>query len=213
MKRLLQSGSVLMLLCAATAHAQLYKWVGPDGKVSYSDVPPPKTAAKVETKALAGGASAFGDLPFDVAAAARSHPVTLYTTRNCPACDDGRKLLSERGIPFQEKTVSSNEDIAHFKQAGGDGNLPMLTVGRNKETGFEAGAWNGALSAAGYPETSRLPRSYRNPSPVAAAPAPQAVSAAKAGAAEQPAGQSSATQSSATELPPAIGNAPPGFRF
>lgn len=212
MKRLLQTCSVLMLLCAATAHAQLYKWVGPDGKVSYSDVPPPKTAAKVETKPLPGGGSAFGDLPFELAAAARSHPVTLYTTRNCPACDDGRKLLSERGIPFQEKTVNSNEDIVQFKQAGGDGNLPMLTVGRNMEKGYEAGAWNGALTAAGYPETSKLPRSYRNPVPVAAAPAPQAVAAEKSRVQEQSANQSS-PQSSATELPPAIGNAPPGFRF
>ncbi|WP_151637355.1 glutaredoxin family protein [Noviherbaspirillum aerium] len=209
MKRLLQSCSVLMLLCAATAHAQLYKWVGPDGKVTYSDVPPPKTAAKVETRALSAGGSVFGDLPYELAEVTRSHPVTLYTTRNCAACDDGRKLLSERGIPFQEKTVTSNEDIARFKQAGGDGNLPMLTIGREKENGFEAGAWNGALTSAGYPETSRLPRNYRNPAAVAAAPAPQAVAAEKNRTQEQPAAKPSA----ATELPPAIGNAPPGFRF
>lgn len=208
MKRLLQSCSVLMLLCAATAHAQLYKWVGPDGKITYSDAPPPKTAAKVETR-VAGGGSGSGDLPFELAEVTRSQPVTLYTTRNCAACDDGRKLLTERGIPFQEKTVNSNEDIARYKQAGGDGNLPMLTIGRSKETGYEAGAWNGALTSAGYPETSKLPRSYRNPVPVAAAPAPQAVAAEKSRSPEQSASQ----PSSATELPPAIGNAPPGFRF
>lgn len=208
MKRLLQSCSVLVLLCAATAHAQLYKWVGPDGKVTYSDVAPSNKAAKVETRTLPGGGSVLGDLPYELAEVARSHPVTLYTTRNCPACDDGRKLLSERGIPFREKTVNSNEDIAHFTQAGGDGNLPMLTVGRNKEKAYEAGAWNSVLTAAGYPETSKLPRSYRHPAPVAAAPAPQTVAAEKTRAPEQ-----LATQPSATELPPAIGNAPPGFRF
>lgn len=209
MKRPLQCCSVLLLcLCSAAAQAQLYKWVGTDGKVTYSDVPPPKTAAKVETKALSSGDTNTTGLPFELAEAAKVHPVTLYTTRNCAACDDGRKLLSERGIPFREKTVNSNDDVAQFKQAGGDGQLPMLTVGRNKQLGFEPGAWNGALSNAGYPETSVLPKTYRNPPPQAAAPAPKSVAASPEKVEEQV-----SSRQQATDRPPAIGNAPPGFRF
>jgi glutaredoxin len=210
MKYVLQTCSVLLLLCAATAHAQLYKWVGPDGKVTYSDTPPPKTASRVETKALGSGGISTSDFPFELAEAVRNAPVTLYTSRNCIPCDDGRKLLSERGIPFSEKTISSNEDLAQFKQAGGEAQLPMLLVGRARERGFEPGAWNSALSAAGYPESNKLPKTYRNPPAEAAAPAP------KPATARQESGESgnkTVDKPGATALPPAIGNAPPGFRF
>lgn len=210
MKRILQSCSILMLLCVGSANAQLYKWVGPDGKVTYSDAPPPSAATKVETKSLTTPGINASDLPFEVAEAAKSHPVTLYTTKDCLPCDEGRKLLTTRGIPFIEKTVNSNDDIAQYKQAGGDGQLPLLTVGKFRERAFEAGAWNNVLTTAGYPETSKLPRSYRNPPAQAAAPAQPAEekrAPSNAGA------RNTGSRTPATDLPPAIGNAPPGFRF
>lgn len=209
MKRVLQGCSVLLLLCAAGANAQLYKWVGPDGKVTYSDTPPPKTAARVETKSTAGSTADTTGLPYELAQAVRNHPVTLYTTNDCFACDEGRNLLSARGIPFVEKTVTTNEDAVQFRQISGDSKLPLLTIGRAKERGFEPGAWNSALSAAGYPETSKLPKTYRNPPPAAAAPTPKPAVPKQAAAETQQATPAPA----ATELPPAIGNAPPGFRF
>jgi glutaredoxin len=205
MKRLLYSGAML-LLCGA-AYAQLYKSVGPDGKVTYSDTPP-SAAARVETRPLAAGGSGSAGFPYELAEAARAHPVTLYTRSDCPPCDDGRRLLQQRGIPFSEKTVASAEDIALLSQAGGDTGLPQLAIGRDRERGFEAGAWNSRLSAAGYPESSKLPRGYRNPAPQSlATPKPQ--EAARNEQAARPAAEASAP----TALPPAIGKAPPGFRF
>lgn len=207
MKHALQFCSLLLLLCAAGANAQLYKWTGPDGKVTYSDTPPPKTASRVETKSLASGSVNTSDFPFELAEATRNHPVTLYTTQNCVPCDDGRKLLSERGIPFSEKTVNTADDAKQFRQvAGADAQMPFLTVGRSKERGFEASAWNTALTVAGYPESSRLPKTYRNPAAVAASPPPTP-------AAPKQQEMRAAEKQPATELPPAIGNAPPGFRF
>jgi glutaredoxin len=200
--------SLLFLLCAANAHAQLYKWVGPDGKVSYSDTPPPPSAKHVETKSLGAGDVNTADFPYDLSEAAKGNPVTLYTSSNCAPCDEGRKLLSERGIPFSEKIVNSNEDIAQFKKVSSDGQLPVLTVGRNKERGFESEAWNTALTAAGYPQASKLPKNYRNPQAEALASKAAASKQANPKASER-----SATTSSETELPPAGGNAPPGFRF
>ncbi|RZI41370.1 glutaredoxin family protein [Herbaspirillum sp. HC18] len=209
MKRILQSCSILALLCAGAAHAQLYKWVGPDGKVTYSDSAPPSAAKRVETKPMAVGSVSASDFPFEVAEAMKSSPVTLYSGKNCAPCDEGRKLLNNRGIPFTEKTVSSNEDIAQYRQAGGDNQLPLLIIGRNKERGFEPGAWNSALSSAGYPESNRLPKNYRNPPAQAAAPQP-AVAEKQESAAPS---EKTATRQPATDLPPATGNAPPGFRF
>jgi glutaredoxin len=207
MKSTLQLSSLLLLLCAVNANAQLYKWVGADGKVSYSDTPPPASAKRVETKSITTGEVNTSGFPYELSEAVKGNPVTLYTSKNCAPCDNGRKLLSARGVPFTEKTVVSNEDITEFKRISGDSQLPLLLIGRNKEQGFEPSGWNGALTSAGYPETSRLPASYRNPPAEATVPAPKA-------AAAKPEGQrqgSATTQ--ATELPPAVGNAPPGFRF
>lgn len=209
MKRSLSLWPLFLLFFMAGAQAQMYKWVGPDGKVVYSDTPPPPTAKQVERKTLSSGAAADADLPFELAEAAKNNPVTLYTTDNCEPCNDGRKFLNARGIPFAEKTVSSNADIAKLKQSGGESQLPLLVVGRNKKQGFESGGWNAALTAAGYPESSKLPKNYRNRLPESAASEPKV-------AADSPAKSEDGVPGTApavSELPPPTGKAPPGFRF
>ena len=196
---------VTLLLAAGAAHAQLYKWVGPDGKVTYSDVPPPKSAKQVEQKDMSsatGGASTSG-LPYELAQAVRNHPVTLYTGDKCEPCDEARSFLKQRGVPYAEKTVTNNDDIARLKQVTSDPRLPLVTIGRDKHTGFESGAWGTTLTAAGYPQSSMLPKTYRQPAVEAAAPKAKIEKSAQHGQAETP----------ATSTPPAIGNAPPGFRF
>lgn len=199
------SGLCMLLLIAGSAHAQLYKWVGPDGKVTYSDTPPPKNAAKVEKKNIAGSDGVdTGSLPYALAEAVKSNPVTLYTSANCPPCDSGRSHLNKRGIPFKEKTVASNGDIAKLREAGGGDRLPFLMIGRNKQNGFEAVAWDAALTGAGYPASNQLPKTYSNPKAESAAPA-----------APKPANNAAAARSDspADSPPPPAGNAPPGFRF
>lgn len=42
--------AVAILLATATVAAQVYKWVDKDGKVQYSDTPPPTSATKTEAK-------------------------------------------------------------------------------------------------------------------------------------------------------------------
>jgi glutaredoxin len=210
MKRTLPLLPLFLLLCAASAQAQLYKWVGPDGKVTYSDSPPPKSAAHVETKTLTSDGLSTAGLPYELSEAVKNHPVTLYTTTDCAPCSQGRNLLNQRGIPFTEKTVNSKEDVEQLKKMNGDGKLPFLLVGRSKEHGFESSAWNAALSAAGYPETSRLPKSYRNPQAEAAAGEPKPAAAKVANQATK---ENRSAETTTSELPPATGNAPPGFRF
>jgi glutaredoxin len=198
-----------LLLAAGAAHAQLYRWVGPDGKVTYSDTPPPSSAREVETKNVdAGSAPSTGGLPYELAQAVKAHPVTLYTTRQCAPCDDARTMLKTRGIPYTEKTVNTSADIARLKQAGGDQQLPFLTVGARKQKGFQSNEWDAALNAAGYPQSNQLPSGYRNPPPEAAAPkAKPAAPQAPATAAERP------STDALPDTPPPAGNAPPGFRF
>jgi hypothetical protein len=203
---------LLIMLCAAAADAQLYKWVGPDGKVTYTDTPPPPSAQRIETRPPAGAVNIPG-LPYELAQAVKAHPVTLYTTSNCAPCDEGRALLSRRGIPFTEKTVNSSDDIVRFRQLGSEGELPLLSVGRHQQRGFESSTWHATLTSAGYPESSKLPRTYRNPAPEAAAAAPKAAAAPPRETQARPEPGAGAGTAAATELPAPAGNAPPGFRF
>jgi glutaredoxin len=197
--------ALLILLCASTAQAQLYKWVGPDGKVTYSDVPPPASIKQVETKSLSGGGPSTAGLPYELSEAVKNSPVKLYTSAKCRPCDDGRRLLNTRGIPFTEKTVSTNQDIEQLRQLSGEAQLPVLVVGRSKQSGFDSSAWNSALSDAGYPASSRLPSNYHNGNVEPAAPTAKA---------ETPEAKNDAPAPNYREAPPPpAGNAPPGFRF
>lgn len=160
---------LLSFFLASGAQAQLYKWVGADGKVNYSDTPPPADAKKVETKSLSGGVPNL-NLPADLAAAVAQNPVVLYTAPSCAPCNEGRTLLKQLGIPFSEKTINSNEDIDKLKQVGGDTQLPLLIISKSKFRGFDSAEWRVALSSAGYPESNKLPKDYRFPPAEAAAP-------------------------------------------
>ncbi len=163
---------ILFLLFVTSAHAQMYRWVDADGKVNYSDKLPPAAVSKMQKKSIASGESDQPALTYALSEAVKNHPVVLYTSGNCLPCNEGRTLLKSRGIPFAEKTIATNDDIARLKQAGGNGQLPYFTVGRNARTGFEASAWNTLLTAAGYPESSQLPANYRFSAPEPASPPP-----------------------------------------
>ena len=160
---------IAALACAAAFSAQAqYKYIGPDGRVVYSDQPPPPSAKVL--KKDAGGAQSAGaggpDFPYALGQAVKSNPVTLYTAPSCGApCNDGRNLLNARGIPFTEKTISTPEDVAEFTKTINTQQIPVLMVGRNKLAPFAPDDWNGALTSAGYPAASQLPPGYKNPTP------------------------------------------------
>lgn len=154
-------------LCLGLASAQaqaVYRIVGPDGRVTFSDVPPPKAPASAQTQpgAAGGGASA---LPFALQQVVSRYPVTLYSGENCGPCDSGRAYLRGRGIPFTERTVKSNEDVQALQRLAGDASLPLLTVGSQQLKGYSDVEWGQYLDAAGYPRTSQLPRGYEAPAP------------------------------------------------
>jgi glutaredoxin len=168
---------------------QIYRIVAPDGRVTFSDKPPregsakPTAAAAVRLPADSGTAN----LPFELRQVASRYPVTLYTAPGCAPCGAGRAMLASRGVPFTEKTVTTNEDIDALKRlAGSTASLPFLTIGGQQIRGFAQVEWVQFLDAAGYPKTSQLPASY-SPSPatpLVAAQDPQRAPARAAAPAE-----------------------------
>ncbi len=197
-----------LLMVPVLAQAQVYKWVGPDGKLNYSDSPPPAGAKSVQTPRLDSDSSDVA-LPWALQQAVKDNPVTLYTTRDCQPCDEARQWLARRGVPLSERTVNSREDLDQFKTLAGANQLPALRVGNTVKRGFDIDGWQQALNAAAYPEPSRLPANWRNPAPSPLAPAkPAAPRAAGAPAAER-----TAPNEAAAAPGNAPSNVPPGFRF
>lgn len=165
-------GAVLVagtLQPGTAAAQQIFRSVGPDGRVTFSDRPAPDAASRATTASVASaGASAGSELaalPFDLRQAASTYPVTLFSGPECAPCLQGQRLLASRGIPFAEKTVSTNEDIEALKRLVGAPTLPVLTIGGQQLKGFSEVEWGQYLDAAGYPKRSMLPPGYQPPAP------------------------------------------------
>ena len=177
------------LLSTAVSAQGVYRVVGPDGKVTYSDQPPPaSTNARPVGGATAAASSGGAALPSDLRQPAGRYPVTLYAGSDCAPCDTGRNFLTTRGIPFTEKTVNSSDDIAAFKRLSGVSSLPMLAVGGQHLKGYSDSEWTQYLDAAGYPKTSVLPAGYRRSAatPLVEAKAAAAPAGASAQKAQEP---------------------------
>jgi glutaredoxin len=153
-------------LWGAVANAQVYRIVGPDGKVTFSDRPPAGgKAAPAQALAVPSGGSSTASLPAEVRMAASRFPVTLYTGPDCGPCLSARSFLSRRGVPFTERTITTREDAEAFQRISGSTSMPFATIGGQHIRGFSDTEWSQYLDAAGYPKTSQLPPSYRNPDP------------------------------------------------
>jgi glutaredoxin len=190
-----------VLAAVLPVHAQ-YKVIGADGKVSYSDRPPPTGApGKVSTLGAPTAPVGGGDpsFPLELRQAVGRYPVTLYViSTNCAPCTAARQLLRDRGIPHQEKQVKTPEDSEALERLSGGREAPTLTIGAQTLHGLAPSVWQSYLDAAGYPRDSRLPANYiyplatpitegrearvvtEKPAPRAAASAPPAASSPSA---------------------------------
>ena len=195
---LLGALSVLSL----ASHAQtIYRIVGPDGRVSFSDQAPSGNE-KVTPLSPSGKAALAGsaNLPTALRNVVERFPVTLYTAIPCAPCDQGRAMLQQRGIPFSERTINAPEDSQVLQRLAGTSAVPVLGLGGQILRGFSAPEWSQYLDTAGYPAQSALPPTWRNPppaplvppekaaEPASSAPAPRGPAAARPSTTDNPAG-------------------------
>jgi glutaredoxin len=151
----------LLALAALPAWAQ-YKVVAPNGSVTYTDRPPFEANMRITPIGRNAPAAAVAEvgLPIELRQATSRYPVTLYTTADCPPCDSGRKLLQQRGVPYTERTIGSEDDAQALERLVGARTVPALTVGAQPLRGYSETDWASYLDAAGYPKESKLPRSW-----------------------------------------------------
>jgi glutaredoxin len=165
MKKPLFALAALAAALAATPPAwALYKVVGPDGRVTYTDRAPPAGAGRVQQVRTDGSASASVALPPGLRETAQRFPVTLYTSADCgDICEQGRRLLRERGVPYQERLATTDDEREAWPRLVGGTDAPVLMVGQQRLRSFAPQAWNDTLDLAGYPLRSLLPAAYEAP--------------------------------------------------
>lgn len=157
-----------LLLCAiafaGAAPAQtVYKSVGPDGHVVYSDRAP--TSGHLEKTMK------FADLPSSALPATtasymeefrRTHPagedaaapspsvngVVLYSAAWCGYCRKAKAWLGAKGVAYQDVDIDTPSGMAAFAQAtGGGGGIPVLVAKGRKVKGFSAGAYDAIFAS------------------------------------------------------------------
>ena len=150
----------ILALPSLAAAQTMYRWVDKDGKVFYSDQPPPREIKKVEQRRLGANSIETSGLPYATQQAAQDYPAALYTSPDCAEeCKMAREFLNRRGVPFSETSISSSKQIADYRKTFGAEKvlLPALTVGSQKQQGFQESLWNGLLDSAGYPRSAAAP--------------------------------------------------------
>lgn len=90
--------ALAILLATATVTAQVYKWIDKDGRVQYTDTPPPANATKTEAKKLAV-------------------PTSSSATNSAAASASPAKSLTERSKEFDKRRTDTAEKAKKDEEA------------------------------------------------------------------------------------------------
>src|SRR6202790_5759451 len=129
----------LLLLISGLAAAQVqqvYRYIDVDGRVVYSDKPPPPGAKDAQAKRIGGNSIETSDLSFATAQAQERYPVTLYTFACGVICDSARGLINKRGVPHTVIDVSQSDGADRLKRLTGGLEGPTMKVGGQQALDF-----------------------------------------------------------------------------
>jgi len=149
--------SQILLICLVfavntAAATQMYRWVDERGRVYYSDQPPPPKAREAQALKPRPNVVETDKEGYEFRRAREANPVVLFVTDCGEPCDQARDFLTQRKIPFTRKDPQRvAEDAVALKQLVGALEVPVIQVGGKHQKGFDPAAWEGLLSAAGYP--------------------------------------------------------------
>ena len=83
-------------------------------------------------------------------------PVSLYTNSECGVpCAEARSYLQTLRVPFTEVSVDEPAAVAKLQDLTGQQKVPVLTVGKVVQRGYDTGLYARLLGDAGYPVASK----------------------------------------------------------
>ena len=159
--RLIRTGVAGAIAIAFSASAfgqqsggnQVYRYEDAQGRVVYSDRPPPSDARKAESKRVGANYVETDVAPIATQQAAERYPVTLYTFGCGDVCQSAEALLNRRGVPFTTVNVEEPANAARLQALTGEMTAPVLQVGdKLVAKGYNEARWTTMLDEAGYPK-------------------------------------------------------------
>ena len=151
--------AVAIALPTVSDAQQVYRWVDAQGRVQYSDQPPPPGTKNVQEKNVGGNSIQNNDLSLVAQDAQKKNPVTMYTSECGESCDAAKAYLNKRGIPHTVVDPTRSLELnKKFKEETGGVVVPVLKVGEKRLSGWSESSWASALDAAGYPKTPPFSR-------------------------------------------------------
>ena len=158
LSRVLLLASALAASMAVPAQT-VYKSVGPDGRIVYSDQPP--TTGKLQktlkfelaSSALPASAASFMEQfrkthPSGSPVVAAVKGVTLYSAVWCGYCKQAKAWLGGHGVAYTNIDIDAPGGTAALAQAtGGGGGVPVLVVDGHTLNGFSPGGYDAAFAA------------------------------------------------------------------
>ncbi len=138
-----------LVVVSASGAKEMYKSVGPDGKIIYSDRV--SADAKLEKKIVLKDLPA-SEVSAETAAAiermkqqsgqsssaSQRADTVLYTTSWCGYCRKARAYLAGKNIPYREVDIETDSGLSAYVQAGGTQGVPYLVAKGQTVMGFDA---------------------------------------------------------------------------
>lgn len=132
-------------LFAQPAQAEIYKVIGADGKVSYTDKNPQSAAAKTEKLKV----QAYAGAPSAASPNATARKVTLLSAQWCGACRQAKAYMNSRKIAFEEWDIDRSDYARSKMRELGANGVPVILVGKQAMVGFSAERLDAMLKNAG----------------------------------------------------------------
>jgi glutaredoxin len=131
----------------------LYKSVGPDGRIVYSDRPPAEgrlektiTFENLPSSPLPAATSSYVEqLRRTSASSSADTPtngVVLYAAAWCGFCKRAKAYLAGKGVQYQEFDIDTKDGMAAFARAGGGKGVPLLIADGRRVQGFSPAAYD-----------------------------------------------------------------------
>jgi glutaredoxin len=147
------AGALALVLAAGAGAQQVFRYEDAQGRVVYSDKPPPADAKKAQTKRIGSNYIETDNVPLATQQAADRFPVTLYTFACGEVCQNAEGMLNRRGVPFSTVNVEEPANAERLKALTGELTAPVLQVGdKLVAKGYNEARWTAMLDEAGYPK-------------------------------------------------------------
>lgn len=114
------------------AQAEVYKIIGADGKVSYTDKEPESASAKTEKLKI----QTYSGAPTVSTYNGSVRKVTILSAQWCGVCRKAKAYMNSKKIAFEEWDIDQSDFArAKMKELGASG-VPVILVGKQKMVGF-----------------------------------------------------------------------------